>query len=72
MIYCYCVAFQNVAKFLLKVVSGDPELWVIAEALDAIFDVFAEDHTDAVLKETQMIEILRSALPQLKSKVMVI
>ena len=55
--------------FLLEVVCKDSDLWVVAEALDSIFDVFGEDHVDPVLEEIGMIEKLKSIAPALKSKV---
>ena len=47
----------------------DTDLWVVAEALDAIFDVFGEDHLNPVIKEIELIEKLKSVAPALKSKV---
>ena len=42
---------------------------MIAEALDAIFDVFAEDHTDPVLHEIDLVAKLQAVAPTLKTKV---
>lgn len=53
----------------MEVATKDMELWVVAEALDAIFDVFAEDHIDPVVKEIGLVGKLRSLSPMLKSKV---
>ena len=55
--------------FLLEVVCKDSDLWVVAEALDSIFDVFGEDHIDPVVKEIGMVEKLKNIAPALKSKV---
>jgi len=51
------------------VVCGDERLWVAAEALDATFDVFAEDHIDPVLQEIDLIAKLQAIAPVLKTKV---
>ena len=42
---------------------------VVAEALDALFDVFSDDATDPVARNLQLIERLQAILPQLKAKV---
>ena len=55
--------------FLLEVVCKDSDLWVVAEALDSIFDVFGEDHIDPVVREIGLVEKLKSIAPVLKSKV---
>lgn len=44
-------------------------MWVTAEALDVIFDVFAEDHIDSIAKEIGLVEKLQHILPSLKGKV---
>ena len=49
--------------------SKDTDLWVVAEALDAIFDVFGEDHIDAIVREIGLVEKLKTVAPVLKSKV---
>lgn len=51
------------------VVEKDSQLWVVGEALDSMFDVFAEDHTDSVLKEIGLVSKLKALAPTLKTKV---
>ncbi|KAJ1524347.1 hypothetical protein ONE63_010849 [Megalurothrips usitatus] len=58
-----------IGKFLLDAVSRDSELWVIAEALDCIFDVFGEDETDKAAFDIDLVTKLRSLAPSLKNKV---
>lgn len=58
-----------IGQFLLDVCYKDVELWVEAEALDALFDVFAEDHLDAIAAEILLVERLRGLLPRLKHKI---
>lgn len=55
--------------FLLETVCKEEELWVVAEALDAIFDVFGEDHLNGIITEIRLIDRLRQLLPGLKAKV---
>jgi len=51
------------------VVSPDNNLWLVAEALDSIMDVFSEDHVNGFLTELNMIPILEMLVPQLKRMV---
>jgi len=51
------------------VCSRSSDLWVIAEALDVIFDVFAEDHLDGICQKISLVEKLSHLLPLLKGKV---
>ncbi|XP_013413297.1 HEAT repeat-containing protein 3-like [Lingula anatina] len=60
---------KNIGTFLVEIVSKDQELWVVAEALDAIFDVFAEDHLDSVVREIGLTDKLKAVAPQLKAKI---
>ena len=61
--------FQDIGVFLLEIVCKDSDLWVVAEALDAIFDVFGEDHIDPVVREIGLVEKLNTVAPALKAKV---
>lgn len=54
---------------MLEVCCKEEDLRVIAEALDAIFDVFGEDHLDPIVREIQMISRLNLLLPNLKKQV---
>ena len=47
----------------------DTDLWVVAESLDSIFDVFGEDHIDPVVEEIELVQKLKMIIPNLKSKV---
>ena len=60
---------QSIGEYLCTVVTNDDDLWVVAEALDAIFDVFAGDETDPVVKEINLVTRLRAVVPNLKVKV---
>lgn len=60
---------KDVGMFLLEICCKESDLWVIAESLDAMFDVFGEDHLDPIVKEIQMVERLKSLLPSLKSQI---
>uniref|UniRef100_A0A131XBN9 SYO1-like TPR repeats domain-containing protein n=1 Tax=Hyalomma excavatum TaxID=257692 RepID=A0A131XBN9_9ACAR len=60
---------KKVGQHLLEVSFKDPDTVVVTEALDAIFDIFGEDSTDAVAREIELVEKLRQVLPAFKSKV---
>lgn len=61
---------QDVGIFLLEVCCKEEDLRVIAESLDAMFDVFGEDHLDPIVRDIQMVDRLNSLLPTLKKQVM--
>lgn len=60
---------KKVGHYLLEVSLKDSDTVVVTEALDAIFDVFGEDTTDAVAAEIELVAKLRQVLPAFKSKV---
>ncbi|XP_046356548.2 HEAT repeat-containing protein 3-like [Haliotis rufescens] len=60
---------KDIGHFLLEVIGRDPELWVVAEALDSVFDVFAEDHIDPIVREIALVEKLRNFRPMLTSRI---
>ena len=61
--------FEAVGVGLCCVWSTDAELMVVAEALDATMDVFAEDHTDPVLTQLGVLPKMSHLLPTLTAKV---
>ena len=63
------LCLQSIGVFFLEMATKDNKLWVVAEALDAVFDVFAEDHIDPIVKEIGLIDKLRALAPMLKVKV---
>lgn len=60
---------KKVGQYLLEISLKDPDIVVVTEALDATFDVFGEDTTDAVAAEIELVTKLRQMLPAFKSKV---
>ena len=60
---------QEVGRRLVEAATHSLDLVVVAEALDALFDVFADDATDPVAQNLQLTQRLQSILPQLKAKV---
>ncbi|XP_052816552.1 HEAT repeat-containing protein 3-like [Mya arenaria] len=60
---------KDVGLCLLERVCGDGDLWVVGEALDAIFDVFSEDHLDPIVREIGLVQKLKTIAPGIKSKI---
>ncbi len=54
---------------LMETSCRETNLWIAAEALDALFDVFKEDHTDGVAVEIQLVKSLKALAPGFKQKV---
>ncbi|XP_039277210.1 HEAT repeat-containing protein 3-like [Nilaparvata lugens] len=60
---------QNVGTFLLNVMNdANCNVCIMAEALDAIMDVFAEDNTDGVLKSLRLVPQVAAATPKFYKK----
>ena len=59
---------ELIAKFLIEAASRDTELRVVSEALDKIFDMFAEDYTDPFCKHVDLCRHLKQLQPGLKIK----
>lgn len=50
--------------------SQDPQLWVVSQALDSVFDVFGEDNCPVTLYQTLGLpSVLKSAASTFKSRV---
>ncbi|CAL1283744.1 unnamed protein product [Larinioides sclopetarius] len=58
-----------IGSFLLDICTKSTDMWIIAETLDKIFDVFAEDHVDFIAKDIGLIEKLTHLVPVLKAKI---
>ncbi|KAG7210771.1 hypothetical protein KM043_012265 [Ampulex compressa] len=60
---------RHISSFLLDTCTMESEVWVTAEALDAIMDMYAEDETDKLAHEIQLVEKLKNLVPIFKHKV---
>nr|XP_020448067.1 HEAT repeat-containing protein 3 [Monopterus albus] len=61
---------QMIGKALLEVATRDADLVVNGEALDALFDVFADgDEAEAAAKSIQLLPALKALQPVLKAKI---
>jgi len=57
------------AQFLLDAAAKDTDIRVVAEALDKIFDMFAEDYTDTLSVRINLVNQLKKVLPSMKVKI---
>lgn len=55
-------------EFLFKVGAHDSELWVAAEALDVLIDLYSDDKTDKLAHLVHLTDRLRGIQPQFKAK----
>lgn len=61
---------QMIGSALLQVATRDPDLVVNGEALDALFDVFADgDEAETAAKNIQLLPALKSLQPVFKAKI---
>nr|CAD7460029.1 unnamed protein product [Timema tahoe] len=60
---------KSIGRFLLEVCSRESELWLVAESLDTLMDVFGEDETDQAAADIALVDKLRALVPSLKYKV---
>lgn len=60
---------RGIGQVLLDTACLESDVWVAAEAIDALFDVFKEDHTDSVTGEIQLVERLKTLAVGFKHRV---
>lgn len=58
-----------IADFLLDRLFKESECWTLAELLDTLMDVFAEDETDSLALRINLVEKLTEITPVIKNKV---
>ncbi|XP_054720951.1 LOW QUALITY PROTEIN: HEAT repeat-containing protein 3-like [Uloborus diversus] len=58
-----------IGTFLLEISAKVSDIWLTAESLDVIMDVFAEDHLDGIAQEICLVDKLTHLLPLLKGKI---
>lgn len=59
----------HIAAFLIDRLSKETEVWPLAELLDTIMDLFAEDETDRLAQKINLVEKLNEITPVVKMKV---
>ncbi|KAG5328819.1 HEAT3 protein, partial [Acromyrmex heyeri] len=61
-------AIKLVSTFLLDISKTETRVWVIAESIDALMDIYAEDETDHLAADIKLVPRLLSIMPHFKSK----
>ncbi|XP_076644959.1 HEAT repeat-containing protein 3 [Halictus rubicundus] len=59
---------KQVTAFLLDICTMESKAWVMAESLDAIMDIYAEDETDQLANEVELVGKLHALVPVFKNK----
>ncbi|XP_017884636.1 HEAT repeat-containing protein 3 [Ceratina calcarata] len=62
---------KRVSMFLLDNSMSEPLVWIMAEAMDAIMDIFSDDDSEQILRieqEIQLVEKLKSLVPIFKKR----
>ena len=60
---------EMIVQFLIMAATSDTELRVVSEALDKLFDVFAEDYTDRFCKKVELVSKMKKMQSGLKVKI---
>lgn len=63
------ITFQMTSNYLIELAEKQQTLWLTAEAVDALLDMFAEDGTDQVAAEINLVARLQAVAPRLKRQV---
>ncbi|XP_061708922.1 HEAT repeat-containing protein 3 [Cydia pomonella] len=58
----------TITDFILEQAHKENEVWVLAEAVDTIIDLYSEDETDALAAKLNLVEKLNALSPVLKNK----
>lgn len=60
---------QFITQFILEQAHKEHDVWVLAEAIDTIIDLYSEDETDVIAAKEDLVQKLSILLPVLKLKV---
>lgn len=59
----------TITDFILDQAHKENEVWVLAEALDTIIDLYSEDETDVLAAKLNLVDKLTALAPIIKNKV---
>jgi HEAT repeat-containing protein 3 len=62
----------TITEFILEQAHKENEVWVLAEALDTLVDLYSEDETDLLAAKVKLVDKLVVLAPIVKSKVSII
>lgn len=60
---------STITEFILEQAHKENDVWVLAEAIDTIVDLYSGDDTDALAAKIKLVEKLQMLSPILKNKV---
>ncbi|XP_045501868.1 HEAT repeat-containing protein 3 [Colias croceus] len=58
----------TITEFILEQAHKENEVWVLAEAIDTLVDLYSEDETDSIAAKVKLVEKLAILAPILKNK----
>lgn len=61
-----------ITEFILEQAHKENEVWVLAEAVDTLVDLYSEDETDVLAAKVKLVDKLAVLVPILRNKVSLI
>ncbi|CAH2102481.1 unnamed protein product [Euphydryas editha] len=58
----------SITEFILEQAHKENEVWVLAEAIDTLIDMYSEDNTDIIAAKVKLVEKLEILVPVLRNK----
>ncbi|XP_045448424.1 HEAT repeat-containing protein 3 [Melitaea cinxia] len=58
----------SITEFILEQAHKENEVWVLAEAIDTLIDLYSEDKTDILAAKIKLVEKLQILVPVLRNK----
>lgn len=59
----------SITEFILEQAHKENEVWVLAEAIDTLIDLYSEDNTDILAAKIKLVDKLQILVPVLRNKV---
>lgn len=59
----------TITEFILEQAHKENEVWVLAESIDTLVDLYSEDETDILAAKVKLVDKLAALAPILKNKV---
>ncbi|XP_059050926.1 HEAT repeat-containing protein 3 [Achroia grisella] len=59
---------SSITDFILEQAHKENEVWVLAEALDTLIDLYSEDETDEIAAKVKLVEKMSVLVPIIKNK----
>ncbi|XP_017759343.1 PREDICTED: HEAT repeat-containing protein 3 [Eufriesea mexicana] len=59
---------KHISTFLLDTCMSETKVWVMAESLDSIMDIYSEDNSNELANEIKLLDRLHTIVPAFKNK----